>query len=92
MSSPAGTESLVLKFGGTSVQHAEAMNRVVRIVRDEGGKKPIVVTSACAGITNDLVECARLCGEADYDAALEVVERDWQTPLHRITRPNITRV
>lgn len=75
MSSAVGTQSLVLKFGGTSVQHAEAMNRVVNIVREEGGDKPIVVTSACAGITNQLVECARLCSEANFDAALEIVEK-----------------
>ena len=64
---------LVLKFGGTSVQDAAAMNRVAAIVRSKGGNKSVVVTSACAGITNNLVQCAQFCTETNYDDALEIV-------------------
>ena len=66
---------LVLKFGGTSVQDAEAMRRVVSIVRGEGKDRPVVVTSACAGITNDLVACGERCSEMDEAGAMEIVGR-----------------
>ena len=72
MSNP---EVLVLKFGGTSVQDAEAMRRVVEITRSEGGTSPVVVTSACAGITNDLVACGERCREMDSEGAEEIVEK-----------------
>lgn len=65
---------LVLKFGGTSVQDAVAMNRVVRIVRDAGGRSPVVVASACAGVTNALVECVGWCESLNEKEALRIVD------------------
>lgn len=65
---------LVLKFGGTSVQDADAMRRVVQIVREEGGRSPVVVASACAGVTNALVECAKRCEEMDGTEAMRIVD------------------
>lgn len=65
---------LVLKFGGTSVQDADAMRRVVRIVRDEGGRSPVVIASACAGITNALVDCAQRCREMNEAEAMKIVD------------------
>lgn len=70
----SGERSLVMKFGGTSVADADAMRRVIGIVASVGGEKPIVVTSACAGITNDLVECGKRCEALDNEGALEIVE------------------
>ncbi|MCB0712522.1 MAG: aspartate kinase [Ignavibacteriae bacterium] len=69
------SEVFVLKFGGTSVQDATAMGRVVEITRSEGGTVPVVVTSACAGITNDLVACGECCGKMDQQGADEIVQR-----------------
>jgi aspartate kinase len=65
--------SVVLKFGGTSVRDAEAMFRVVGIVERERGEQPVVVTSACAGVTDQLLECARLAGAGRRDEALALV-------------------
>jgi len=45
-----------MKFGGTSVQHAEAMSQSAQIVTTQSVEKPIVVLSACSGITNKLVQ------------------------------------
>ena len=64
----------VLKFGGTSVQDAEAMRRIPEIVRLNGGDRPVVVTSACAGVTNELVACAAACRRGDEAEALRIVE------------------
>lgn len=47
---------IVMKFGGTSVQNAEAMTQSSTIVFSNISKKPIVVLSACSGITNKLVQ------------------------------------
>lgn len=44
----------ILKFGGTSVQNAEAIRNVISIVENRKGKR-IVVVSAVAGVTNKLV-------------------------------------
>ncbi|MEO5931791.1 MAG: aspartate kinase [Candidatus Kapaibacterium sp.] len=77
-----GTSPLVLKFGGTSVRDAAAMRRVVAIVAGEiardrtapGPRAPmVVVTSACAGVTDMLLECARGCGGERPEEALALV-------------------
>jgi aspartate kinase len=48
----------VLKFGGTSVQDAPAISRLVEIVQSKSGKR-LVVVSALAGVTNALVEIVK---------------------------------
>ncbi len=47
----------VAKFGGTSVADYEAMNRCADIIKDNPGTR-LVVSSACSGVTNLLVELA----------------------------------
>lgn len=64
---------VVLKFGGTSVRDAAAMRRVVSIVAAQHGRRPVVITSACAGVTDALLDCARLSGENRLDEALAIV-------------------
>ena len=59
-----------MKFGGTSVADAEAMNRVAGIVRGQiarnpGDAMPVVVVSAMSKVTDRLIECGRLAGEGD---------------------------
>jgi aspartate kinase len=56
-------EIVVQKFGGTSVQDARAMLRVIDIVKTHGVAKslrPLVVLSACAGVTNTLIRIGEL--------------------------------
>lgn len=48
---------IVMKFGGTSVGSAEAINKVVDIVLKEKAKK-VVVVSAMAGVTDKLTNVA----------------------------------
>jgi len=66
----------VMKFGGTSVADAEAINRLIGIVRQEmqahpDAGAPVVVVSALAGVTDKLVAIAQLAedGAADRAAA-----------------------
>lgn len=57
---PAGP--IVMKFGGTSVADAEAIARVVGIVkgaRASSGLPPVVIVSAMSGVTDRLLELTR---------------------------------
>ncbi len=54
----------VLKFGGTSVGTVESLRNVKSIV--EGQEEPvIVVVSALGGITDQLINTARLAAQGD---------------------------
>ena len=48
-----------MKFGGTSVEDAVAIRRLIEIVRRERNRQPLVVVSACAGVTNELLRSAQ---------------------------------
>lgn len=54
---------IVMKFGGTSVEDATAIKRLISIVRQKLDRQPIVVVSAMARVTNSLLECAKLAAE-----------------------------
>ncbi len=49
---------IVMKFGGTSVQDAEAIRRVVEIVRGRLPEHPVMVVSAMAKVTRKLTHLA----------------------------------
>ena len=49
---------IVLKFGGTSVADAAAIDRAAEIVRGRLSRRPVVVVSAIAGATNALLAMA----------------------------------
>jgi len=49
---------IVMKFGGTSVQDAFAMRNVLSIVQEYSGQKILMVSSACSGITSELLSIA----------------------------------
>src|SRR3989440_10231281 len=55
----------ILKFGGTSVADAAAVERVTSVVREHGGPRPVVVVSAIAGATDAL----RAAADAAEDGA-----------------------
>jgi aspartate kinase len=63
---------IVMKFGGTSVQDAQAIDRVAAIVRERLKEKPVVVVSALAKITDQLLAMASAAGAGDRDKALEL--------------------
>ncbi len=50
---------IVMKFGGTSVQDAKAIERAGMIVKGRLEQKPVVVVSAMAKVTDQLLAMAR---------------------------------
>ncbi len=46
---------IVMKFGGTSVAGAAQMRQVAQILRRFARRKPVVVVSALAGVTDELL-------------------------------------
>jgi aspartate kinase len=65
---------IVMKFGGTSVEDSHAMRNVASIVRQHLVRRPLVVASACAGVTNALIALARSAREAGKEKALDRLE------------------
>ncbi len=65
---------IICKFGGTSVQDAEAMERIVGIIRERITAKPVIVASAMGKTTNGLLQAARLAAEGEKQAALAVLD------------------
>ena len=63
---------IVMKFGGTSVQDAQAIDRVAGIVRERLAEKPVVVVSALAKITDQLLGMAVAAGAGQRDRALDL--------------------
>ena len=60
-----------MKFGGTSVRDAEALDRLCRIV-ERDRRRAVVVVSALSGVTDQLVDLS-IQAAAETDAALEPI-------------------
>jgi aspartate kinase len=60
---------VVLKFGGTSVEDSHAVRRLVRIVRSRLNFGVVVVVSALAMVTDQLLKIGRLAEEGNRGAA-----------------------
>jgi aspartate kinase len=76
---------VVMKFGGTSVADAAALERLRRLVRRrraaDGGRRrpapnagPIVVVSAQAGVTNQLLDAARAAERGEVAVAVGIAD------------------
>ena len=65
---------IVMKFGGTSVQDAAAIDRTAKIVLGRLDRSPVVVVSALARVTESLLGLARTARERSLDLALAVIE------------------
>src|SRR6185312_8739969 len=70
---------VVMKFGGTSVADADAINRLIGIVQHQRGKTsdggaPLVVVSALSGVTDTLVSIAELAEEGAGDRAASALK------------------
>ncbi len=63
---------LVMKFGGTSVQDARAIDRVAQIVKTRLSQQPVVVVSAMSKVTDQLLATARAAGSGDRETALKL--------------------
>ena len=56
-----------MKFGGTSVANAERIETVVRLVKERLALRPVVVVSALARVTDQLIRGATLALERDAE-------------------------
>jgi len=65
---------IVVKFGGTSVGDAAAIERAAAIVGSRLDRAPVVVVSALAGTTNALITAAEQAAQGHLIAALRGVE------------------
>jgi aspartate kinase len=61
-----------MKFGGTSVEDAAAINRVAGIVKGRLSERPFVVVSAMAKVTDQLLAMADAAGRGERDPALDI--------------------
>ena len=68
---------VVMKFGGTSVEDPTAINRTAAIVagRVSMGKHPVVVVSAMAKVTDQLLRAAAASSQGDRTGALAISSR-----------------
>src|SRR5215469_6590624 len=64
---------VVMKFGGTSVENAAAIQRLIHIVNRHHGIQPVVVVSALARITDQLLEAGRTAAAGHLGSALNTV-------------------
>jgi aspartate kinase len=81
---------IVMKFGGTSVEDATAIERVSEIVRDRLKHHPVVVVSALARVTDQLQTMARAAADEDLESALSLArstrDRHYTTASHLLPR------
>src|SRR2546426_4918084 len=65
---------IVLKFGGTSVQDAAAIAAVADIVASRRTRRPVVVVSAMASVTDTLLRAAYEARQRRLDEAISDIE------------------
>jgi len=63
---------IVMKFGGTSVEDAKAIDRVASVVEGRLAQKPVVVVSAMAKVTDTLLTMAKAAGAGERKTALKL--------------------
>ncbi len=66
---------IVCKFGGTSVQDAEALRRVAGIIHDRQKQQPIVVSSAMGKTTDQLLDVARTASMGKRADAMDLLAK-----------------
>jgi aspartate kinase len=71
--SELNSNSIVMKFGGTSLEDAAAIRRAAQTVRHRLAQKPIVVVSALSNVTDQLLEAGRLAAKGQLTDADELL-------------------
>jgi aspartate kinase len=61
---------IVMKFGGTSLESAEALRRVANIIKSRRSDSPFVVVSAMGKTTNELLAIGHIAAESQIDDAI----------------------
>ena len=63
-----------MKFGGTSVGDAAAIRRTISIITKKIRTKPVVVVSACSGITNLLHQLVDLTEKGEREQCEQIIQ------------------
>lgn len=63
---------IVMKFGGTSVEDARAIERAATIVKGRLPQHPVLIVSAMAKVTDQLLAMGRAAGTGDRETALKL--------------------
>ncbi|MGZ4730679.1 MAG: aspartate kinase [Terriglobales bacterium] len=69
-----GFECVVMKFGGTSVEDAAAIRRLCRLVARPSRLRPVVVVSALAKVTDQLMDASEAAAAGRLDSARETLQ------------------
>jgi aspartate kinase len=80
----SGSPVVVMKFGGTSVQDATAIGRTISIVksRRDRGYRPLVVVSAMAKVTDELLMAATAAANNEIDEAIVLARTIRERHMH----------
>ena len=62
-----------MKFGGTSIGDAAAIRRTISIITKKMRSKPVVVVSACSGITNLLHQLVDFTEQGDKEHSEQII-------------------
>src|SRR3954467_9833035 len=85
----------VLKFGGSSLATPATIRGVGRILLEARGREPVIgVVSAFQGVTNQLLECARLAerGDGGFEAAFEAIAKRHRAAVSQLVKKRRARV
>jgi len=63
---------IVMKFGGTSLEDAAAIRRAGEIIRSRLAQRPVVIVSAMAGVTDQLLAMSQAAGAGEREPALKL--------------------
>ena len=67
---------IIMKFGGTSVEDANAFRNVAEIVKSAVAARPVVVVSAIGGLTNLLLSSVQKAIAGDARAATKSLDHE----------------
>jgi len=68
-----GDDLVVMKFGGTSVEDAAAIQRLIGVVESRLGSQPVIVVSALAEVTDQLLDAGHAAANGHLGSALATV-------------------
>jgi aspartate kinase len=74
--------SIVMKFGGTSVADAAALERVASIVAAHRDDCPVVVVSAMVGVTDALLASTTIATQQGFNAAIKSLDDTFRRHHH----------
>ncbi len=73
-----GQQCVVMKFGGTSLEDAAAIRRAIRIVKQRLRSRPVIVASALADVTDQLLAAGHSAARGELQGA--------RSALHELQR------